>query len=46
MLQGDKDIVKITYLNPESLQTGDPSHGSPGPADSLPEEEVPGKTDP
>jgi hypothetical protein len=27
----------------ESVQVGDPSHGSPGSADALPEEEIPGK---
>ncbi len=27
----------------ESVQAGDPSHGPPRPADTLPEEEIPGK---
>ncbi len=27
----------------ESVQAGDPSHGPPGSADTLPEEEIPGK---
>jgi hypothetical protein len=27
----------------ESVQAGDPSHGPPGPANTLPEEEIPGK---
>jgi hypothetical protein len=27
----------------ESVQAGDPSHGPPGPTDTLPEEEIPGK---
>ncbi len=38
-----KNKIKAMLFLLESVQAGDPSHGPPGSADTLPEEEIPGK---
>jgi hypothetical protein len=38
-----KSKIKAMFFLLESVQVGDPSHGPPGPTDTLPEEEIPGK---